>query len=71
ASAKPAMVFTNIALKLLSLGKLNSSHGSMYGPESRGVVISTTPLRDQAIRPDDFGNNIPISDFGKQMTRTD
>ncbi len=71
ASAKPAMVFTNITLKILTLGKLNSAHGSMYGPESRGVVISTTPLRDQAIRPDDFGNNIPISDFGKQMTRTD
>ena len=71
ASAKPAMVFTNLTLKILSLGKLKSAHGSMYGPESRGVVISTTPLRDPAIRPDDFGNNIPISDFGKPMTRTD
>lgn len=54
-SPKLGYVFTNMTLQILTaVNGVQSTHGSFHKSESLGVVMSTLPLKEEAVRPQDF-----------------
>ncbi len=54
-SPKLGYVFTNMTLQILTaVSGVQSTHGSFHREESFGLVMSTLPLKEEALRPQDF-----------------